>query len=100
LRVFVNDRRAGFAYIAIGMSPSMVEKHIGAESHYLWTPRDGSGAFLDGGNDHLLRIPANIPVKNFGPVVAYDVDSRSILRNEQPFPDNTKGARQTFAIAG
>jgi hypothetical protein len=80
------DRRAAFAYIAIGMSPAMVEKHIGAGSQYLWTPRDGSGAFLDGGKDYRLHIPANIPVKNFWSVVAYDADSRSILRNDQPFP--------------
>ena len=80
------DRRAGFAYIAIGMSPAMVEKHIGAGSQYLWTPRDRSGAFLDGGNNYCLRIPANIPVKNFWSVVAYDADSRSILRNGQSFP--------------
>jgi hypothetical protein len=33
------DRRAGFTYIAIGMSPAMVEKHIGAGSQYLWTPK-------------------------------------------------------------
>ena len=80
------DRRASFAYIAIGMSPAMVEKHIGAGSQYLWTPRDGSGAFLDGGKSYRLRIPANIPVKNFWSVVAYDADSRSILRNDQLFP--------------
>jgi hypothetical protein len=84
---YVNtDRRAAFSYIAIGMSPAMVEKHIGAGSQYLWTPRDGSGAFLDGGNHYRLRIPANIPVKNFWSVVAYDAASRSILRNDQPFP--------------
>ena len=40
---YVNtDRRAGFAYIAIGMSPAMVEKHVGAGSQYLWTPRDAA----------------------------------------------------------
>ena len=84
---YVNtDRRAAFAYIAIGMSPAMVEKHIGAGSQYLWTPRDAKGAFLDGGNYYRLRIPANIPVKNFWSVVAYDADSRSILRNDQRFP--------------
>ena len=56
---YVNtDRRAGFAYIAIGMSPAMVEKHIGAGSQYLWTPRDASGAFLDGGKRYRLHIPA------------------------------------------
>jgi len=84
---YVNtDRRASFAYIAIGMSPAMVEKHIGAGSQYLWTPRDASGAFLDGDNNYRLRIPPNIPVKNFWSIVAYDADSRSILRNNQPFP--------------
>jgi hypothetical protein len=84
---YVNtDRRAGFAYVAIGMSPAMVEKHIGAGSQYLWTPRDADGEFLDGARDYRLHIPANIPVKNFWSVVAYDADSRSILRNEQPFP--------------
>ncbi len=84
---YVNtDRRASFAYIAIGMSPAMVEKHVGAGSQYLWTPRDGSGAFLDGGKRYRLHVPPNIPVKNFWSVVAYDADSRSILRSSQPFP--------------
>jgi len=84
---YVNtDRRAGFAYIAIGMSPAMVEKHIGAGSQYLWTPRSADGAFLDGAKNYRLHIPANIPAKNFWSVVAYDADSRSILCNDQPFP--------------
>ena len=84
---YVNtDRRSSFAYIAIGMSPAMVEKHVGTGSQYLWTPRDASGAFLDGGKRYRLHIPANIPVKNFWSVVAYDADSRSILRSGQPFP--------------
>jgi hypothetical protein len=59
---------------------------LGAGSQYLWTPRDASGAFLDGANRYRLHIPANIPAKNFWSVVAYDADSRSILRNDQPFP--------------
>jgi len=84
---YVNtDRRAAFAYNAVGMSPAMVEKHVGAGSQYLWTPRDASGAFLDGSKNYHLHIPPNIPVKNFWSVVAYDADSRSILRNTQAFP--------------
>jgi hypothetical protein len=84
---YVNtDRRTGFAYIAIGMSPAMVEKHVGAGSQYLWTARDARGAFLDGGKSYRLRIPPRIPAKNFWSIVAYDADSRSILRNRQPFP--------------
>jgi hypothetical protein len=84
---YVNtDRRSSFAYIAIGMSPAMVEKHVGTGSQYLWTPRDASGRFLDGGKRYRLHIPPHIPVKNFWSVVAYDADSRSILRSGQPFP--------------
>jgi hypothetical protein len=84
---YVNtDRRSSFAYIAIGMSPAMVEQHVGTGSQYLWTPRDASGAFLDGGKRYRLHIPPDIPVKSFWSVVAYDADSRSILRNSQPFP--------------
>ena len=84
---YVNsDRRSSFSYIAIGMSPAMVEKHVGTGSQYLWTPRDASGAFFDGGKRYRLHIPPNIPVKNFWSVVAYDADSRSILRSGQPFP--------------
>jgi hypothetical protein len=64
----------------------MVEKHVGTGSQYLWTPRDAHGEFLDGGKRYRLHVPANIPAKNFWSVVAYDADSRSILRNDQPFP--------------
>jgi hypothetical protein len=84
---YVNtDRRSSFAYIAIGMSPAMVEKHVGVGSQYLWTPRDATGAFLDGGRRYRLHVPPKIPVKNFWSVVGYDADSRSILRSSQPFP--------------
>jgi hypothetical protein len=84
---YVNtDRRAAFAYIAIGMSPAMVEKHVGVGSQYLWTPRDSNGALFDGARSYVLHVPAKIPVRNFWSVVAYDADSRSILRNDQPFP--------------
>jgi len=84
---YVNtDRRAAFAYIAIGMSPAMVEKHVGAGSQYLWTSHDAGGEFLDGEQNYRLHIPPNIPVRNFWSVVAYDADSRSILRNDQKFP--------------
>ena len=55
---YVNvDRRAAFAYVAIGMSPAMVQRVVGAGSQYLWTPRDASGAHLDGGKSYRLRLP-------------------------------------------
>ncbi len=98
---YVNtDRRAGFAYIAIGMSPAMVEKHVGTGSQYLWTPRDAKGNFLDGGKRYRLHVPPNIPAKNFWSVVAYDADSRSILRNGQPFPSVSTYTKPTANADG
>ena len=87
---YVNtDRRAAFAYAAIGMSPAMVEKIVGGGSQYLWTPRDAEGEYLDGANFYRLHIPAEIPVKNFWSVVVYDTESRSMLRNGQKFPSRS-----------
>jgi hypothetical protein len=84
---YVNvDRRAAFAYAALGMSPAMVMRTIGTGSQYLWTMRDASGEYLDGAKRYRLRLPANIPVKHFWSVVAYDSESRSMLENGQPFP--------------
>lgn len=84
---FVNiDRRAGFAYAAIGMSPAMVEKIVGAGSQYYFTPRDADDDFLMGGTNYKLHLPANIPVKNFWSVVVYDATSRSMLQNGEKFP--------------
>jgi hypothetical protein len=84
---YVNvDRRAAFAYAAIGMSPAMIARVIGSGSQYLWTMRDATGAYLDGGRSYRLRLPPGIPVKSFWSVVAYDAESRSMIENARPFP--------------
>ncbi|HEY4130888.1 MAG TPA: DUF1254 domain-containing protein [Gemmatimonadaceae bacterium] len=84
---FVNvDHRASFAYLAIGMSPAMVNKVVGQGSQYLLGVRDSTGALLDGGKNYHLHLPPRIPAKNFWSIVAYDAVSRSMLKNEQPFP--------------
>lgn len=80
------DRRAAFAYAAIGMSPAMVEQVVGAGSQYCWTPRDANGAYLDGAKSYRLHLPPHIPVKNFWSVVVYDAQSRSMLQNGGKFP--------------
>ena len=79
------DRRAAFAYAAIGMSPAMANRVVGAGSQYIWTPRDSSADYLDGATSYRLHLTPNIPVGAFWSVVVYDAASRSMLQNGQPF---------------
>jgi hypothetical protein len=84
------DRRAAFAYAAIGMSPAMANRVVGVGSQYIWTPRDGSGAFLDGGQTYRLHLPPDIPAGAFWSVVVYAAASRSMLQNGQTFPSDSQ----------
>jgi hypothetical protein len=83
---YVNsDHRAAFAFAATGNSPAMVNKVVGAGSQYLFTPREASGAYLDGGKNYRLRLPPKVPVELFWSVVVYDSMSRSELQNGEKF---------------
>jgi hypothetical protein len=59
------DHRAYVYYMALGNSPAMMARNIGMGSYYFWTYKDASGGFLDGRKKYKLRIPANVPVKDF-----------------------------------
>ena len=80
------DRRAYVYYMALGNSPGMMDKNVGAGSQYLWTYNDADGDFLDGAKSYKLRVPAKVPINNFWSVLVYDALSRSELQNGQPFP--------------
>jgi hypothetical protein len=80
------DARTLFHYTAIVVTPAMEAEMVGVGSQYLATYRDASGAFLDGGQDYRLRLPAGIPAKNFWSVTVYDAETRSLLQNGQPKP--------------
>ena len=58
---------------------------VGAGSQYMSAAKDKSGAWLDGGKNYRLRVPANVPVKEFWSVTVYDNMTRSMVqtRHEQ-----------------
>ena len=80
------DAQAFFAAYATGVTPAMATKVVGSGSQYLCGHQDAEGRPLDGGKTYRLRVPANVPAKNFWSVVAYDAASRSMVVNDQPFP--------------
>lgn len=80
------DARTLWHYGAIVVTPAMEARMVGVGSQYLTSYKDASGAYLDGGKDYRLRLPAGIPAKDFWSVTVYDAETRSLLQNGQPKP--------------
>jgi len=82
----VLDGRTLFFYLATGISPAMAAAPPGVGSRYAWTAEDADGAWLDGARRYRLRLPRDIPAKNFWSVAVYDTQTRSLLQTADPHP--------------
>ena len=80
------DARTLFFYLATVNTPAMALKMVGAGSQYAAAMVDGNGERLDGAGTYRLRLPANVPAKDFWSIVVYDLQTRSELQTGQPFP--------------
>jgi hypothetical protein len=80
------DARTSFFYQATVNTPAMVLKIPGVGSQYAYTETDSFGNYLDGAKNYRVRIPANVPAKDFWSVVLYDPQTRSELQTSNPFP--------------
>lgn len=80
------DARLLFFYQATVNTPAMVLKIPGVGSQYAYTEQDKDGNYLDGAKNYRLRIPPDVPAKDFWSVVLYDPQTRSELQTSQPFP--------------
>ena len=88
------DAGTFYYFLAILVTPAMEEKLIGKGSQYAWTARDSTGNPLDGGKNYRLRMPANVPVKDFWSVILYSDQTRSMIQTDQRDPSvssQTKG---------
>lgn len=84
------DERASWFYEAVSAAADMSPKRPGtASSTYLGAYRDKDGNWLDGGNSYRLRVPAEPPANLFWSLTLYDLDSRSLLLNEQKIADRS-----------
>jgi len=80
------DAAAMFFFLATGVTPAMDTQIVGEGSTYPWTAVDANNNPLDGGKNYKLHLPANIPVKTFWSVIAYDTQTRSMLQTDHPHP--------------
>ena len=78
-------------------TPAMVLKIPGVGSQYAYTDHDSDGNYFDGAKNYRLRIPANVPAKDFWSVVLYDPQTRSELQTSQPFP--SKNSKRNPLVA-
>ena len=75
-----------FFFYATGITPAMTEKMVGQGSQYAAAFVDAKGNPLDGSNTYKLRMPPNIPAKDFWSFTVYDTQTRSMLQTDQQFP--------------
>jgi len=76
------DERTDYTFEAFSVADGMVKPIVGAGSQYMSAAKDSSGAWLDGGNSYRLRVPANVPVKEFWAVTVYDNLTRSMVQTD------------------
>lgn len=80
------DPRTFFYYYATINTPAMAMKRVGVGSQYAGAFKDSKGQPLDGGKNYRLRLPPNIPAKDFWSFVVYDNQTRSMLQTDAQFP--------------
>jgi hypothetical protein len=80
------DARVLMHYYATGVTPAMAIKMVGVGSQYAAAITDSRGKPLDGSKTYKLRLPPNVPMKDFWSFTLYDNQTRSMLQTDQQFP--------------
>ncbi len=80
------DPYSTFFFIGTGITPAMAIARPGIGSQYAVTYTEVGGQPLDGARTYKLRMPPNIPAKDFWSLVVYDTQTRSELQTDQQFP--------------
>jgi len=56
-------------------------KHLGTGQFYLMTPKDKNDQSFDGSKTYRLHLPANVPVKLYWSVTAYDRETHALIKD-------------------
>lgn len=72
------DKRAGGIFYWATFFP----KQLGAGTYYLMCLRDQAGELLLGSNTYRLRVPADVPTRDFWSVIVYSKDTKAFIYND------------------
>jgi hypothetical protein len=70
----VDDRGAMFFFACAA------PRKLGAATLYLTASREHSGALLDGNKSYHLRVPPDVPARQFWAVTVYDLETAAFIR--------------------
>ena len=76
------DGRAAWLYEALTNNEAMHGQTTGKGQVYMSSYKDADGDWLDGGQNYVLHLPANVPSKVFWAFNVYDVSSRTPILNK------------------
>jgi hypothetical protein len=71
----VDLRGVAYSFAFIGL------KRLGAGQFYLVSIKDKTGQDFDGGRTYRLMVSADVPVKQYWSLTAYDRDTHALIRN-------------------
>jgi len=72
-----------YYFMGYGASAAMGVPAAGAGSVYWGGFRDNKGAYLDGGKNYKLNVPAPVPVNLFWSHTVYGMDTRTLIATDQ-----------------
>jgi hypothetical protein len=61
---------------------TFIPRNLGRASAYLASMRDSDGALLSGDGQYRLRVPADVPARDFWSVIAYSMDTKAFIYND------------------
>jgi hypothetical protein len=72
--LWIDARAGGLFYWA-----TFVPKKLGGGTFYLIGLRDSAGNLFDGSSTYRLRVPADVPAKEFWSAIVYDVNTKAFV---------------------
>ena len=92
------DGRAAWFYEAVTNDAAMQSQTPGKDQIYLGSYHDADGDWLDGGQNYILKVPAEVPAAEFWSLTVYDVSTRAVIVNDQHVAD--KSSRMDLEMNG